>query len=132
VRGHGHVAQPVSDAAARQRLARAVSGRGAFRRFKNELYEDYPGVSVWPAFRDARAQRRAVGWLLDQRLISEAPPRTPPPATPIPFHPDNTAGDQVPRLHIRHGEQPAPTRVISPLVRDLVGGGGLLALVCPG
>jgi hypothetical protein len=58
--------QQVSDAAARQRLARALSGRGAFRRFKNELYEQHPNlVSVWQAFRDARAQRRAVGWLLD-------------------------------------------------------------------
>jgi hypothetical protein len=66
-------AQQVSNAAARQRLSRALSGRGAFRRFKNELYEKYPGlVSVWQAFRDARAQRRAVGWLLDQGLISNA------------------------------------------------------------
>jgi hypothetical protein len=65
--------QQVSDAAARQRLSRALSGRGAFRRFKNELYEEYPDVvSVWQAFRDARAQRRAVGWLLDQGLISNA------------------------------------------------------------
>jgi uncharacterized protein UPF0158 len=66
-------AQQVSDGAARQRLARALSGRGAFRRFKNALYEDYPDlVSVWQAFHDARAQRRAVGWLLDQGLISNA------------------------------------------------------------
>jgi uncharacterized protein UPF0158 len=65
--------QQVSDGAARQRLARALSGRGAFRRFKNELYEEYPGlVSVWQAFRDARAQRRAVGWSLDQGFISNA------------------------------------------------------------
>lgn len=66
-------AQRVSDTAAQQRLARALSGRGAFRRFKDELYEEYPElVSVWQAFRDARAQRRAVGWLLDQELIPEA------------------------------------------------------------
>ena len=66
-------AQQVSDAAAQQRLARALSGRGAFRRFKHELYEEYPDlVAVWQAFRDARAQRRAVGWLLDQGLISDA------------------------------------------------------------
>jgi hypothetical protein len=35
-------AQQVSDAVARQRLARALSGRGAFLRFKNELSEEYP------------------------------------------------------------------------------------------
>jgi integrase len=40
-------AQQVSNAAAGQRLARALSGRRAFRRFSNELYEDYPDqVSV--------------------------------------------------------------------------------------
>lgn len=66
-------AKQVSDAAARQRLARALSGRGAFRRFKNEMYEEYPDlVSVWQGFHVTRAQRRAVGWLLDQGLISEA------------------------------------------------------------
>ena len=66
-------AQGISDSAAQQRLARALAGRGAFRRFKNELYEEYPElVSVWQAFRDARAHRRAVEWLLDQELISEA------------------------------------------------------------
>ncbi len=66
-------AQQVSDPAARQRLVRSLSGRGAFHRFKNELYKEYPElVSVWQAFRDVRAHRRAVGWLLDQGLISEA------------------------------------------------------------
>ena len=63
----------ISDDAARRRLTRALSGRGAFRHFKNELHQEYPElVSLWHAFRDARAQRRAVGWLLDQELISEA------------------------------------------------------------
>jgi hypothetical protein len=66
-------AQQISDGTARQRLTRPLSGRGAFRRFKNELYEEYPElVSAWQAFRDARAQRRAVEWLLDQELIPEA------------------------------------------------------------
>ena len=66
-------AEQVSDPAAQQRLGRALSGRGAFRRFKDELYGEYPElISIWHAFRDARAQRRAVEWLLDQELISEA------------------------------------------------------------
>ena len=66
-------AEQVSDPAAQQRLGRALSGRGAFRRFKDELYAEYPElVSGWHAFRDTRAQRRAVEWLLDQELISEA------------------------------------------------------------
>jgi hypothetical protein len=66
-------AQQVSDGAARRRLVRALDGRGAFRRFKNELYEEYPElVSAWQAFRDARARRRAVEWLLDEGLTSES------------------------------------------------------------
>jgi len=60
------------DEAAVQRLARAIRGRGAFRRFKDELHEEYPDlVPVWYAFRDTRARRRAVEWLLDEGLITE-------------------------------------------------------------
>ena len=65
-------AEGVSDAAAGRRLARAISGRGAFRRFKDELYEEYPElVQVWFDFRDVRARRRAVEWLLDEGLVAE-------------------------------------------------------------
>ncbi|MBM0238573.1 hypothetical protein JNW88_17990 [Micromonospora sp. ATA32] len=35
-------AERVSDEQARRRLSRAVRGRGAFRRFKDELHEEYP------------------------------------------------------------------------------------------
>ncbi len=65
-------ADGISDPAARRRLAAALEGRGAFRRFKNQIYEGYPDlIQHWHAFRDARAQRRAVDWLLDQELIDE-------------------------------------------------------------
>ncbi len=61
----------VSDDQAVRRLARAINGRGAFRRFKDELNEEYPHLlPAWYAFRDARAARRAVEWLLDESLIS--------------------------------------------------------------
>ena len=61
----------VSDDQAARRLARAINGRGAFRRFKDELHEDYPQLlPAWYGFRDARAARRAVDWLLDASLIS--------------------------------------------------------------
>ena len=54
------------------RLARAIRGKGAFRRFKDELFEEYPElVPAWQVFRDARAKRRAVEWLLDEELIQE-------------------------------------------------------------
>jgi hypothetical protein len=61
----------VSDERAARRLARAIDGRGAFRRFKAELNEEYPDLlPAWYAFRDTRAARRAVEWLLDESLIS--------------------------------------------------------------
>ncbi|MFG3701896.1 UPF0158 family protein [Micromonospora sp. NPDC047620] len=55
-----------------RRLARATQVRGAFRRFKNELYEEYPYLlPAWHAFRDVRARRRAVEWLVDNSLADE-------------------------------------------------------------
>jgi hypothetical protein len=43
---------------ARRRLARAIQGKGAFRRFKDQLHEEYPGLlPAWYAFLDARATR---------------------------------------------------------------------------
>ncbi len=60
------------DSTAGRRLARALQGPGAFRRFKNQLYEHLPQlISHWHALRDVRAQRRAVEWLLDQGHIDE-------------------------------------------------------------
>jgi hypothetical protein len=68
-------ADGVSDDDAGRRLGRAIRGRGAFRRFKDELFEQYPDlVPAWQAFRDARAKRRAVEWLLEQELIHDEPP----------------------------------------------------------
>jgi len=61
----------VADERAARRLARAIDGRGAFRRFRAELEEEYPQLlPVWYAFRDNRAARRAVEWLVDESLIS--------------------------------------------------------------
>jgi len=63
----------ISDSAAGRRLAESLQGRGAFRRFKNQLYEHHPElVSAWHDLRDARAQRRAVEWLLDHELIDDS------------------------------------------------------------
>lgn len=62
----------VSDGTAARRLGRAIRGRGAFRRFKDELHEEYPELlTAWHAFRDARAERRAVEWLMDNELVSK-------------------------------------------------------------
>ncbi|MEN3615044.1 UPF0158 family protein [Plantactinospora sp. ZYX-F-223] len=60
----------VSDERAARRLGRALDGRGAFRRFRAELHEEYPHLlPAWHTFRDVRAMRRAVEWLLDNSLI---------------------------------------------------------------
>ena len=65
-------ADGISNGATRRRLATALEGRGAFRRFKNQIYVGFPDlIPHWYAFRDVRAQGRAVDWLLDQELIDE-------------------------------------------------------------
>lgn len=65
-------AEGISDDAASRRLSRALRGCGAFRRFKDELFEEYPGlVPAWQAYRDTRAKRRAVEWLLDEGLVDD-------------------------------------------------------------
>jgi hypothetical protein len=63
-------AERISDDQAARRLERAISGRGAFRRFRDELFEEYPDlVAVYQGFRDVRARRRAVEWLLEEGLV---------------------------------------------------------------
>ena len=53
-------ADGISDRAAGRRLGAALQGRGAFRRFKNEVYGHHLElISVWQALRDARARARA-------------------------------------------------------------------------
>ena len=65
-------AEAITDERAGRRLARAIQGKGAFRRFKDELHEEYPDLlSAWYGFRDARATRRAVEWLADNSLIDD-------------------------------------------------------------
>jgi hypothetical protein len=65
-------AEAVSDEAAGRRLARAIRGKGAFRHFKDELHEEYPDMlPAWYAFRDTRARRRAVEWLLEEGLVAD-------------------------------------------------------------
>jgi hypothetical protein len=38
-------AETITDERTGRRLLRAIQGKGAFRRFKDELHEEYPGVS---------------------------------------------------------------------------------------
>lgn len=59
----------VHDPRARDLLDRAIRGRGAFRRFKDTLF-DLPELrDAWFAFHDARMSRRALEWLAEENLI---------------------------------------------------------------
>ena len=64
-------AAQVSDEQAGRRLGRALDGKGAFRRFRNELHEEYPDLlPAWNALRYNRAAGRAVEWLHDNDLLT--------------------------------------------------------------
>lgn len=59
----------VADPRGRDLLDRAIRGRGAFRRFKDTLF-DFPELrEAWFAFHDARMSRRALEWLSEHDLI---------------------------------------------------------------
>jgi predicted nucleotidyltransferase len=62
----------VADRRARDLLAHAIAGRGAFRRFKDTLHEFPELRKEWFAFHDTRMARRAIEWLRDEGLIAEA------------------------------------------------------------
>jgi hypothetical protein len=65
-------AEGVSDQRAGRSLARAIEGKGAFRRFKDRLHQTYPELlPAWHAFQSVRAKRRAVQWLVDNSLIDQ-------------------------------------------------------------
>ena len=65
-------ADGIGDRAAGRRLGQSLQGKGAFRRFKNQVYDCHPElILAWHALRDARARLRAVEWLVDQGLIDE-------------------------------------------------------------
>lgn len=51
-------------------LDRAITGRGAFRRFKDTLFEFPELRDQWFRFRDARGRRRALRWLAAAGVVS--------------------------------------------------------------
>ncbi len=61
--------QRVADPKARDLLARAIEGRGAFRRFKDTLFEWPELRQTWFEFHDARMRRRALEWLLEEGVV---------------------------------------------------------------
>lgn len=51
-----------------QRLDRAIRGRGAFRRFKDELFDEPDERERWFAFKQERLRDRVREWLTDERI----------------------------------------------------------------
>ena len=70
--------EALSDDDLAERLAIAISGRGAFRRFKDVL-ERWPGeLEAWYAFSDERQRGRARAWLAAAGYASRLPVHDPP------------------------------------------------------
>ena len=66
-------AEGISNGQASRRLLWALDGRGAFRRFRSELDRQEPRLqSAWRVFRETRAMRRAVEWLVENSLVDES------------------------------------------------------------
>jgi hypothetical protein len=62
----------VSNPRLRARLERAISGRGAFRYFKDVL-QDYPKERErWFRFRDERLHQRVLDWLEEEGIVLES------------------------------------------------------------
>jgi hypothetical protein len=56
----------VADPVLQSELARAIQGRGAFRRFRDELSSDE--LQRWHAFRRGRFSERARAWLAEENI----------------------------------------------------------------
>jgi hypothetical protein len=105
--------QRVRNPQARNLLERAIAGRGAFRRFKDTLL-DFPELrEAWFRFHDARVERRAIWWLVDEGLVDQvggerAITERPDPELPElsgPFDPHQIARDVARDLRELYGDR---------------------------
>lgn len=71
--------ETVEDAGLRTRLAAAIDGKGAFRRFKDALMNDAVERERWFAFRSARLQVCMQTWLDAHRIEAVERPEVPVP-----------------------------------------------------
>ena len=65
--------EQVDDPAQRDRLEIAISGRGAFRRFKDVLARNEGELNRFFAFTNGRKRERAREWLADEGYMPTAP-----------------------------------------------------------
>lgn len=57
----------------REKLLRALEGRGPFRRFRDVVHNDPTEIGrIWSRYRDARAQLRSAEWLGEESLLTGA------------------------------------------------------------
>lgn len=59
----------ITDGRARSLLMVALNGKGAFRRFKDVVFDDPHMGPMWNRFSQVRGRRRAAGWLADVGLV---------------------------------------------------------------
>src|SRR6266516_4203797 len=65
-------ARSCSGATTSRSRASPIPGRGALRRFKDTLL-DFPDLrEAWFRFHDARVERRAIWWLVEEGLVDRA------------------------------------------------------------
>jgi len=62
-------AQAVGDRATQRRMMRALEGKGAFRRFRDEVWSDESLVPLWRRFEALGGERRALHWLELEGLV---------------------------------------------------------------
>ena len=67
--------EEIDDPNLADRLTRAISGRGAFRRFKDVLFDRPDLMSRWYAFSNDRQRGRARSWLAADGYTSTPPQR---------------------------------------------------------
>jgi len=126
----------VRDPRAHDLLERAIEGRGAFRRFKDTLF-DFPELrEAWHAFHDARMERRALHLLVDLGAVEPEAAEQAMPADPsLPelsgrFDPMGIAGAVAEELQRLYGDNlrqvllfgargPAALRVYQEIERSL-------------
>jgi hypothetical protein len=65
-------AAAVGDRRAADLLERALEGRGAFRRFRDTIHEFEHLVGPWQAYANARAELRAISWLVGNGQVDLA------------------------------------------------------------
>jgi hypothetical protein len=62
--------ETVADQRFQAQLAYAIQGRGAFRRFKDELFTHPDERERWFVFDTARVRERMLAWLEDERITA--------------------------------------------------------------